>query len=109
MRTIDSASANAASAAIARSHVTLTGEIDLANASGWLTNALAVLASCDDKDGLTVDVSGVTFVDSTGLGMLLDIHTAAAAAGKKARFCGASEHVQRLVVITGLAGLLQTG
>jgi anti-sigma B factor antagonist len=88
-----------------RNELILGGEIDVANASGFLDVALGVLADCDDF--LTVDLSAVTFMDSTGLGMLLAVRGAAKETGKRVRLRGTPARVARLFDITGVTDLFE--
>jgi anti-sigma B factor antagonist len=53
-----------------------------------------------------VDVSGVTFIDSSGLRVLVEAHQARAAAGSRLLLRSPSAAVQRLLEISGLAGHL---
>lgn len=52
--------------------VGVTGEIDVASAPALRDNLLALLNR--GADSLVVDLRGVTFIDSTGVGSLLRIH-----------------------------------
>ena len=71
-----------------RCRLTLTGEIDLANAEDYLAAARAMIAECKTGPSFTIDLSGVTFMGSTGLAMLVDIRKAATNAGMKLRLDG---------------------
>jgi anti-sigma B factor antagonist len=93
------------SVSVDRNELTLGGEIDAANASGFLDAALGVLAHCEDF--LTVDLSDVTFLDSTGLGMLLEVRGAARATGKRVRLRGTPDRITRLLDITGVTDLFE--
>ena len=59
-----------------------------------------------DIDGLTVDLSGVDFIDSAGLRCLLLIKGAADSRQRTLTFCNAHESVQHLLFLTGTARLL---
>jgi anti-sigma B factor antagonist len=53
--------------------VSLTGELDLYNANEVRD---ALLAACAEKpERLVVDLAGVTFIDSTALGVLIEART----------------------------------
>ena len=86
-----------------RCRVILTGEIDLANAEEFLVLAQAMIAECPEAR-FTIDLSGVTFIDSTGLAMLVRIRTAATDAGMDLRLAGTPPRVRQLLEITGLDG-----
>ena len=71
-----------------RCRLTLTGEIDLANAKEYLAVAQAIIAGCNADPCFTIDLSGVTFMDSTGLAMLVGIGKVASGAGMELRLDG---------------------
>jgi anti-anti-sigma factor len=53
-----------------------------------------------------VDVAGITFIDSSGLRVLVEAHHARTAAGSRLVLRAPSAAVQRLLEISGLAGHL---
>jgi anti-sigma B factor antagonist len=53
--------------------VQLVGELDLYNAHTVRDHLLAAVADAPER--LVVDLSGVTFIDSTGLGVLIEART----------------------------------
>ncbi|PWJ54941.1 anti-sigma B factor antagonist [Quadrisphaera granulorum] len=57
-------------------------------------------------DGLVLDLSGVTFIDSSGLGVLVGTHRRARTDGVTVRLAGGSEQVRRLLTITGLVRVM---
>lgn len=61
-----------------------------------------------DADGhdVRVDLSAVTFVDSSGLRVLLEAHLALQQAGRRLVLVAPSRPVVRLFEVTGLAGAL---
>jgi len=63
-----------------RSVVTVSGEVDVATAPS-LRECLDRVVARDD-DAVVVDMLGVTFIDSTGLGVLIGAHRACADAGR---------------------------
>ncbi|HVF10303.1 MAG TPA: STAS domain-containing protein, partial [Abditibacteriaceae bacterium] len=78
----------------------VSGEIELSNAA-QLREAL-MRACHDEQPGLVVDMSGVAFIDSTGIGVLVG-------ALKRARECNGAfvlacpqRRVRRVFEITGL-------
>ena len=83
--------------------LTLTGEIDLANCDDYLAVARGIIAGCTTEPCFTVDLSGVTFMDSCGLKMLVDMGNAATDAGMELRLDGTPPRVRRLLEITALA------
>ena len=78
----------------------IAGEIDIATAPE-LANALNDFA----HESVTVDLSAVTFMDSSGLATLSDAHRRITRAGGQFAIDGAQPQVQRIFEITGLAEL----
>ncbi len=80
--------------------VSVTGEVDLFTAPGLevdLANAL------DDFDGdVIIDLSGVEFIDSTGLRVLIGIHNRLRDTPRAAVLVVATKPVARVLTITGL-------
>ena len=83
--------------------LTLTGEIDLANAEDYLAVARATIAKCKTASRFTIDLSGVTFMGSSALTMLVEIRKAATDAEMELRLAGSPWCVSRLLEITALA------
>ena len=84
--------------------VTLRGELDLAGASG-LRDRLRT--ACEDNDGRVVlDLNELTFIDSTGLSILVEYHDKARAAGGRLILLAPRAPVVRILDITGLDGRL---
>lgn len=84
--------------------VTLTGDIDVAvehNIGNAITRAVG---DCPPQvTVVTVDLSGVTFLDSTGLGALLDAHQSVAAQEREMVLRGTPPRLARLFDLTGLS------
>jgi anti-sigma B factor antagonist len=78
----------------------IMGVLDMAHADDVC--ALGELATCGTED-LMVDLSGLTFLDSTGIGSLVVIRNHAMAKGVSMHIRGASERIARLFQITGLS------
>jgi anti-sigma B factor antagonist len=78
----------------------LTGEIDSYTAPE-LSERLAV-----DPPVEVVDVAGVTFIDSSGLRVIVEAHQTRAANGSRLVLRAPSAAVQRLLEISGLSGHL---
>lgn len=64
--------------------VGVTGEVDVASAPALRDKALALLNR--GTDSLVLDLRGVTFMDSTGVGSLLRIHHRASLLGTTVHF-----------------------
>jgi anti-anti-sigma factor len=82
--------------------VTVCGEIDLETCVE-LSTALAAL---DGSRNVTIDLGDVSYIDSTGLRVLLTARDAAEKAGGRLRISTTSNIVARLIEITGAKDLL---
>ena len=80
---------------------TLAGELDLDRADD-VRDSLARAAGSTDCRYLRVDVSGLAFIDSYGLGALVSARNSAAAAGVTLTLAEPSPPVRKAVRITGL-------
>lgn len=83
----------------------LTGELDL-TVRDAVVGALVPPMSQDAVSRLVVDMSGVTFCDSSGLGALLDVRRAAADAGVDMVLRAVGRQVARLLDLTDADGWL---
>lgn len=83
--------------------VALAGECDLA-ARDQLTAALR--AALDAGGPVTVDLSGLSFLDSSGIHELISAHRTAVRNGGALYATGASGVVAEVLNLTGVAGLL---
>ena len=93
------------------SHATLplvwSGEIVAGNAPGRWSVIQAQLDSFEDYDEpITVDLSGITFIDSTGVGLLLRANKYAAARGATLKFINPSAAVGNVLRISRLEPVL---
>ncbi|HLK45050.1 MAG TPA: STAS domain-containing protein [Acidimicrobiales bacterium] len=84
--------------------VTVTGEVDVAT-SPELFDALD--RATDDKQRLVVDLSRVTFMDSTGLGVLIQTLRAVLAKDGEMRLVVHEQNVRKIFEVTGLDGVIQ--
>jgi anti-anti-sigma factor len=85
-----------------RCRLTLTGEIDVANAENYLAVAQAIIAGYKTDPRFTIDLSDITFIDCMGLGMLVAIRNAATDARMELRLDGPPACVRRLLEISAL-------
>ena len=84
----------------ARALVTVSGEVDLETASRLGDHALdAVRDVCPH---LALDLSGVSFMDSTGLKVLLSIQRRTDLAGGSLVLVGPRPPVRKILALTGL-------
>jgi anti-sigma B factor antagonist len=88
-----------------RTVVTVRGELDLATADRlWLELEPLLLP----RTVVVLDGSGITFLDSSGLRVLLQAGKRAAADGAAFRLVAPQLAVQRVLEIAGTAGHLET-
>lgn len=80
--------------------VRVVGEVDVASVPR-LDRELESLAA-DGKNRIVVDLSGVSFIDSTGLGILVKALKNARAANGWVRVVAKEDRVTKVFVITGL-------
>ena len=79
----------------------ISGEVDMAVADELLRAATAALRDCSCDD-LVLDLSEVTFIDSSGLGTLVAIRNATQDRAVTLHLRGAAPPVRRLMKITNL-------
>jgi anti-sigma B factor antagonist len=79
------------------------GELDLASAPELARRLEQALAGSPAT--LTLDLSALAFIDSSGLGALCQVQEEAAAQRTVLRLIGVPAHAQRVFEITGLTGL----
>lgn len=83
-----------------RAVVSVGGEVDLETASQLGDHALDALR--DVSPHLVLDLSGVSFMDSTGLKVLITVRQRTDLAGGSFAVAGATRTVLRLLSLTGL-------
>jgi anti-sigma B factor antagonist len=82
----------------------LAGEVDLA-AAPKVESAIDEALAGETSD-IVIDVDGVTFLDSTGLRVLVAAHARCAGEGKSLTLFNPSVSVSRILEITGLGQTL---
>ena len=83
--------------------VTVRGEVDVATAP---TLGEALDAALDEGSGpVVVDLSGVTFIDSTGLGVLIAVRKRCLDSGRELRVVVSDPRILKVFEITGLDDL----
>jgi anti-anti-sigma factor len=80
--------------------VTVGGEVDLDTASQLSDHALAAVR--DVSPHVLLDLAAVTFMDSTGLKVLLSIHKRTELAGGSFAVAAPSRSVRKILGLTGL-------
>lgn len=58
---------------------------------------------------LILDISGVTFMDSSGLGLIMGRYTTCKSRGASFRLNGADSRAMKILELAGLSGVIQTG
>lgn len=81
--------------------VSVEGDFDLAVVDEFLERVLACLDRADVID-LDLDLQGVSFIDSSGLGALVRARKEAVERGKTVSLVNVSRATHRLLEITGL-------
>jgi anti-sigma B factor antagonist len=82
--------------------MTLAGEFDLDSAaqfSAWANEAMNAAAAL-----VVVDLATLTFIDSTGVAALLELHHRLSAAGRSLRVINVNQQPAGVFAMTGLTG-----
>ena len=79
----------------------VSGELDLATAAG-LEDAVATAAARPGVHEVVVDLSGLSFLDASGMAALVRARAAAAGTGVLVRIQGARGVVARVLALTGV-------
>lgn len=88
--------------------VTAQGEVDV-HSAGRLRSAIVEGEASELADRpLVVDLAGVPFMDSTGLGVLVGALARAREADRRLVLAGPTERITRLLRLTGLDGQFET-
>ena len=88
--------------------VTASGEIDLSNVGDLRA---AVTDAAEDCDKLRLDLSGIEFIDSTGLSLLVEAKRRLSEDDRRFGVCCPDVDVRRLLELTGIdqaVGLFDT-
>jgi anti-sigma B factor antagonist len=83
----------------------LEGELDLAVGAELQRDVIDLLPT-DEPIALAIDLSEVTFIDSTVIGILAMAHKRAGRNGGRLAIFGATDRVGRVLQMTGLATIL---
>lgn len=87
--------------------VRVGGELDLAAAPAL--DARLREAEAGDESAVVIDLTEVSFIDSTGLRVLLAAHARSQLRGDRLLITGAGEQAQRLFELAGVAERLPFG
>lgn len=85
--------------------VVIDGDLDMA-AAFKLEPAIERVVSTNDVRELVIDLGGVEFIDSAGLGSLLSAHERLNGLGIRSKITRPSEAVERVLDATGTRGVL---
>jgi anti-sigma B factor antagonist len=85
----------------------ISGEVDMATSPAFRDAAL--LAIVDHGPSLTIDLAGVTFMDSTGLHVLVGTYRRVRVHGGTFRLRNIPDIVRKLLRVTGLDEVLGSG
>jgi len=91
----------------ATAELVLSGDLDMA-AAFRLEPAIERVVAQNDVDEGILDLGGIDFIDSAGLGSLLSTHERLDDLGIKAKVKTPSEAVERVLDATGTRGVLLT-
>ena len=91
----------------ATAELVLSGDLDMAAAFKLEPTVERVVAE-NDVDELVLDLGGVNFIDSAGLGSLLSTHERLNGLGIKAKITRPSDAVERVLAATGTRGVLNS-
>lgn len=83
-----------------RDTLVLTGAIDLVTRQDVVAAGRAVLES---GRGLSLDMGAVNFIDSTGIGAIVELHNVARTHGTSLEIPRRSDRVERILEVTGMA------
>ena len=84
--------------------LTLVGSIDLVSRQPLIDAGMAIL---DGGGALTLDMGGIEFMDSMGIGALIELAKHAASLGRPFVITEKSPRVRRVLEATGLDGAWQ--
>lgn len=85
----------------------ISGELDHHTAAAARGGLDALIT--DDIKNIELDMSGLTFMDSSGIGVIVGRYKKIAARGGTFRVLNANEHIDRIMRMAGLYALLRRG
>lgn len=86
--------------------VEVSGEVDLHTAPQLRAALSAAVEQATAPAAVVVDLTHVSFIDSTGLGELVAAHKACQAQGSAVHLVAGHDRVRRLLTLTGLDSVL---
>lgn len=85
--------------------IALQGELDMSTAS-WLRQELDQVFAVPGRKSLILDLSGLSFCDSSGLGVMIGAYNQVHRTGGRIALVAAQERVRYLLLRTGLDRIL---
>jgi anti-sigma B factor antagonist len=89
-----------------RATLHLRGELDVATAPSLRDTVVRMIS--EGRTHLEFDCTSLSFIDSTGLGVLIGARARALAANGNVALSGVRPALQRLLAVTGIEGLFLT-
>jgi anti-anti-sigma factor len=90
---------------VAGDGLSVSGEIDMAVAADLLV-AIIRCSTADDRLSMTVDMAGVTFIDSTGISALVEAHKRLDEVGCRMRLTNVPPCASTVFDLTGVSDYL---
>lgn len=85
--------------------VRLSGDFDMLNSSKIKNQILEKVSDTFSKD-LLIDLTDVSYIDSSGLGVLIGLHKQCKLNGRKLKIFGLNKNLQELFSLTSLDKIL---
>jgi len=87
--------------------LTMTGDVDIASEPEWRRQGHALLQAHPDMRNVVINMAAVTFLDSRGMAVLVDLHTEALRRGGKLSLLAVPRRVVKALNIAGLDQVFQ--
>jgi len=82
----------------------LVGEVDISNAHYFKKQLETALV--ENKQNITIDLTELNYIDSTGIGVIIGVYGAIKKEGYSVKILNPKENVKKLLVISGLDKIL---
>lgn len=87
--------------------LTMVGDVDIASEPEWRRQGQHLLESYPDLRNIVIDMAAVSFLDSRGMAVLVDLHTEALRRGGKLTLLAVPRRVFKALNIAGLDQVFQ--
>ena len=87
--------------------VSLSGELDQ-YAAADLKGRIDVEIQSSTKKNLIIDLSGVTLMDSSGIGLIVGRYKIIHSLGGKLAICGANAYIEKMIALSGIKKIIPT-